>query len=270
MKRELGVVKRLYRGKTTYRATRKIDGEKLTLGVFKRVEEANERSKEITALIVAHVNVKEHYENLHVKQLENLRAKLHKVGVVAIDKDKNLFLSKFGQAYSLKRGKLKCKLLHLSTNNRGYKVINFDGKYHLMHRLVIEHFGTPSFSLINKIGNHKLGDKLDNRAHMLEATTSKANNRHTVEVLHKNRGGSETGKRKNKTGKRKNKTGHTGVSEVVYISKKTGDKRVRFKSKVKVQTKQVHLGTFKTLKEASEIYKEAVDKSWDPSFVYQN
>jgi hypothetical protein len=112
--------------------------------------------------------------------------------------------------------------------NHGYLVISLNGKTYLAHRLAwLINKGEP----LPKIIDHINGDKLDNRICNLRSVTKSENNwnqkRHSINNMSKELG--------------------------VSFNKRSG----KYTSGITKNYIYYHLGTFSTLKEASDAYKNA-------------
>jgi hypothetical protein len=91
-------------------------------------------------------------------------------------------VSDAGRVRSLRTG----KMLSLHPNSNGYLRARMEDKHKLVHRLVLSAF--LGVSMLH--GNHKNGDKTDNRLVNLEYLTRSGNMQHLYHVLgHKQKGG---------------------------------------------------------------------------------
>ncbi len=159
----------------------------------------------------------------------------------------NYFVSKEGKICYIKNGSIK--QVKLKKRPVKYYAVRINARNHFVHKLVAELF---CYGKTEKkcFVNHKDGNKLNNNSNNLEWSSSKEIICHCVEKLHKIRGEYKGGR-----------SGYTGVC----FKANTG----KYTAKIVIRRKQKHLGTFDTAIEASIAYQQALNKSWNEDYIYE-
>lgn len=146
--------------------------------------------------------------------------------------------STLGRIRSLKFG--KCKIIKLNySNNTGYaKVTLFNNGKKMskaVHKMIAITFLDHKPEESNLVIDHISGQKLDNRLCNLQELPIRENQHKSM-----------------------NKTNNTSI--YIGVSKATGKRNKSWVAKIGFNSKNIHLGYFKTPEEASAAYQEALTK----------